>query len=140
VLLGKARLEDALTRDEKSGAWLLLATPQSAGAADIFASPGFTKLLEGLRARFEVVLLDTAPVLAAADTRLIAAGADATLLLASWRKTPGQACQAAAELLIESGANVIGVALTRVDLRQQARSAYGDRDHYFNAVRGYYAQ
>ncbi len=140
VLQGKARLEDALVRDETSGAWLLPVRPQGSRGTDTCALPTLKKLLDDLRARFEIVLLDTAPVLAAADTRLIAAAADATLLLAAWRKTPTQATQAAADLLIESGANVIGASLARVDLRQQARSAYGDRDHFFNAVKGYYVQ
>ncbi len=139
VLTDTARLDDALVHDATSGAWLLVARPLAGKPTDMFTPSSLAKLLDVLRGRFEVVLLDTAPVLAAADTRLISAAADSTLLLAAWRKTSIEATAAAADLLAESGANIVGVALTRVDLKQQARYAYGDRDYYFNAVSSYYA-
>jgi succinoglycan biosynthesis transport protein ExoP len=76
------------------------------------------------------VILDTPPILAVADTRVLARIADATVLLARWRRTPQQAVRAALRQLENSGAHVIGVALSLVDMRQQARYAYGDPAYY----------
>jgi Mrp family chromosome partitioning ATPase len=95
-------------------------------------------LLEDLRRRFDLVILDTPPILAVADTRVLAGKADATVLLARWRRTPQQAVKAALRLLDHGGARVIGAALSLVDMRQQARYGYGDPAYYYAQHRKYF--
>ena len=75
-------------------------------------------------------MIDTAPVLAIADTRVICAKADATLLLTRWRKTPFRASLSAIELLAEAGARIVGVALTQVNMKRIVQGSYGDRYAY----------
>jgi capsular exopolysaccharide synthesis family protein len=140
VLQGKVSLRDAVVQDPSSGTWVLPAGDPRASPPDVFTPEAVAKFLAVLLANFDVVLLDTAPVLAIADTRLLASKADTTLMVAQWRKTPTPACEQAIKLLVQAGANVAGVALTRVNLNQQVRSGYGDRDYYFNAVKTYYAE
>ena len=48
--------------------------------------------------------------------------------------------QTAFELLRSVGADIAGVALTQVDVREQARYGYGDAGYYYRAYRKYYAQ
>ena len=139
VLTGKVALDDALVKDERSETWVLPALSAPRDAVDLFATPAMSRLLDDLRARFDYVLLDTAPVLAVADTRLLAARADTVLMLVQWRRTPFKAADTAVDLLLESGSNIAGVALTRVNLRQQSRYGYGDRNYYYKALRSYYA-
>ena len=99
------------------------------GGADgfgLFLSGAMAQLLQRLRAEFDLVLLDTPPALAMSDTRVIARLADATVLCARWRHTPREVALAAIEILEESQAAVVGVALTRVDARGHARAGYAD--------------
>jgi len=97
-------------------------------------------LLAELRNEFDLVILDTAPVLAIAETRTLATKADAVLFLVRWRKTAMQASNAAIRQLEAVGAVVAGVALTQVDVREQARSGYGDAGYHYKAYKSYYAQ
>jgi Mrp family chromosome partitioning ATPase len=140
VLAGKATLDQALVMDSASGAWFLPLARSSFTPKDLFGGAAMSNLLAELKARFEFVLLDTAPVLPVADTRSLAPQADVVVFLTQWRRTPRRAVQAAFELLRSVGADISGVALTQVDVREQARYGYGDAGYYYRAYRKYYVQ
>jgi exopolysaccharide transport family protein len=140
VLAGKATLDQALALDSASGAWFLPLARSSFTPKDLFGGQAMQNLLNELKSRFEFVILDTAPVLPVADTRSLAPQADVVVFLTQWRRTPRRAVQAAFELLRSVGADIAGVALTQVDVREQARYGYGDAGYYYRAYRKYYVQ
>lgn len=140
VLAGKATLDQALVLDSASGAWFLPLARSSFTPKDLFGGAAMQNLLAELKTRFEFVLLDTAPVLPVADTRSLAPQADIVVFLAQWRRTPRKAVQAACELLRSVGADIAGVALTQVDVREQSKYGYGDAGYYYRAYRKYYVQ
>jgi exopolysaccharide transport family protein len=140
VLAGKATLDQALALDSASGAWFLPLARSSFTPKDLFGGQAMQNLLTELKARFEFVILDTAPVLPVADTRSLAPQADVVVFLTQWRRTPRRAVQTAFELLRSVGADIAGVALTQVDVREQARYGYGDAGYYYRAYRKYYVQ
>ncbi len=127
VLSGRASLEEAMLRDEASGASILpLATTVAPSALEAgLETAAMDGLLQVLSGRFDLVLLDTAPVLAVAETRVLTAKADAVVVLARWRHTPRKALEAALRLLGSIDAPVAGVALTRVNMRRMPRYDYG---------------
>ena len=104
----------------------------------MFGSEATDRLLDVLRGTFQVVLLDTAPVLHVADTRVLAAKVDAVVILAKWRTTPRAAVESALKQLESVGARIAGIELTQVDLREQTRSGYGDGGHYYRLYKQYY--
>ncbi|MCA3700202.1 GumC family protein [Brevundimonas sp.] len=139
VLNGSVSLDGALMLDEPSGAWVLPLAKNSFTPRDVFGSPEMDRLLATLRQNFDLVILDTAPVLAVSDTRLIAAKSDAVVFLARWRATPEKAIAAALKVLEQAGAHVAGVGLTQVDMKAQARYGYGDAGYYYASYKKYYA-
>ncbi|MBO9557444.1 MAG: polysaccharide biosynthesis tyrosine autokinase [Caulobacter sp.] len=139
VLNGVATLDQALI-DDASGAKILPLAKASYTPRDVFGSPAMHRLLAELRSRFDLVLLDTAPLLAIADTRVLAPSADAVVMLARWKKTPVKAILSALSLLKGRGIFVAGVALTQVDLKAQSRYGYGDANYYYKSYRKYYAE
>ncbi|MHB8284019.1 MAG: polysaccharide biosynthesis tyrosine autokinase [Caulobacteraceae bacterium] len=111
LLRGDAKVEQALVQDLSSGAYVI--RHSSNGDIQDLSSPNPLKtLLDRLRNQFDLIILDTAPLLALTEARIIAANSDKVLLVARWRKTPVHATRLAMDLLIEVGANVSGVALT----------------------------
>jgi polysaccharide biosynthesis transport protein len=139
VLSGEAQLDEALTLDPTSGAYVLPLAKGGFTPKDVFGSPAMDRLLDELRARFDFIILDTAPVLPVADTRVLAPKADVVMFLARWRKTPQDAIEAAFRMLSGTGAYVAGVALTQVDMRQQSKYGYGDSGYYYAEYKKYYA-
>jgi exopolysaccharide transport family protein len=138
VLNGTSTLEAALLTDE-SGAKVLPLAKTAYTPRDVLGSVQMQRLLEELRRRYDVVLLDTAPVLAVADTRILAPQADAVVMLARWKKTPVRAIVSALALLQGRGIFLAGVALTQVDMKAQTRYGYGDANYYYKSYSKYYA-
>lgn len=138
VLHGEAPLESAVTVDTASGAHILQLRDPLATSEDVFGGAGMDRLLESLRERYDLIVLDTAPILALADTRTLASKVDALVVLAHWRKTPAHAILAAIRMINSAGAQVCGVALTQVDLKRQERLAYGEPEYYHKKNKKYY--
>lgn len=138
VLNGTAALENALVHDVPSGAYVLPLTESAFTPKDVFSSRAMDTLLQTLKDNFDLVILDTAPVLAVADTRILAAKADTVVFLTRWRSTPRKAINDSLRLLDKAGAHVSGVALVQVDMNSQARYGYGDAGYYYGAYKQYY--
>jgi polysaccharide biosynthesis transport protein len=129
LLEGRVKLEEVLLRDEKSGAFVLPQGPSHAAAYDIVQSEEMERLLTALRDQFDLIVLDTGPVIPIAESRVIAAMADKAILVVRWRKTAKSSAKAAVEQLRRAGASVLGTVLGQVDMR--AKSMLGDDVVYY---------
>jgi len=140
VLAGKTELNDVLIKDDMTNVLYLPLVESAYTPKDVFGSEAMDHLLDRLRASFDVVILDTAPVLAVVDTRILARKADVVAMLVRWRKTQRKAAQASLELLTETGAHVCGVVLTQVNVKEQAKYGYGDSGYYYDQYKKYYQE
>jgi capsular exopolysaccharide synthesis family protein len=137
VLAGKATLDQALVT-LSSGAACLPLVPEGEIHGDILGGPEMDKLLADLSERFDLVILDTAPLLILSDTRALASKCDAVLMIVRWRKTPEAAVRSAVRLLHSAGANVAGLVLSKVDAHHQAPYGYEDAGYYVRTAKGYF--
>ena len=138
VINGLAPLEAAIVVDAKTGVHYLPLSQDELTSVDIFGGAAMNDLLTELRQRYEFIILDTAPLLALADARALAAKSDAVVLLCRWRKTSHDALASALRLLRAVNAPIAGVALTRVDVRRQTAHGYGDSTYYYREAGEYY--
>ena len=115
VLEDGVEFRRVLQVDVPSGASFLAQSNDRAMAAGLAGSARMAALIGQLEAEFDLVLLDTAPVLALAESRELAAMAGGVLLVARARETPVDATRIARKMLEEAGANVVAAALTRID-------------------------
>jgi capsular exopolysaccharide synthesis family protein len=138
LLTGHATDEQVIRQDVLSGMHYIVAGSPEASAFTLFMSEAMARLLQRLRDRFDLVLLDAPPAQAMTDTRVIAGIADATLLCVRWRSTRLDVAANALALLTEAGANVVGAALTRVDARVHLRSGAADAEVYHPRYGGYF--
>ncbi|MDE2005711.1 MAG: AAA family ATPase [Rhodospirillales bacterium] len=122
----EADLSEVVRKDPLTSLRYVGAGRPDADGFGLFLSDAMADLMQRLREEYDLVLLDTPPALAMSDTRVIASLADATVLCARWRRTPREVAQAAIALLEDARAEVAGVALTRVDPREHARSGSAD--------------
>lgn len=114
VLAGRAAPDDVILRDGDTGLSLLPVGRVVGGAAALASHAGpLRRLVEGLRDRYDVIVIDTPPVLAVADAATLAALADGVLLAVRWDRTPARALAAALASLRRTDAAVIGAVLVR---------------------------
>ncbi len=139
VLMGRCTLDEAMLKDEKSQLSILpLARSEGQLPRDFLHGPNMMALLAELRQRFELVILDTGPVVLISSTRQVAACADAVVLIAHWRKTTRRLVRTSLRLLEAVGAPVAGVALGLVDLRRTTQIDPTDPASYYKAYKEYY--
>lgn len=138
LLLDQAELAEVVRHDPLTPLMVIPAGAIGPGSAGLFMTGKMGSLLQSLQQDFALVVMDAPPALAMADTRLIAQMADATLFCARWRRTTHDVARNAVALLEEAGANVAGVALTRVDARVHFLSGYSDADACGPRLGGYF--
>ena len=137
-LAGECELDDTIVKDDKTDCDLLPLVKTNYTPSDIFGSKAFTALLEALKSRYDMVILDTAPILPVAETRTITHLSDVVVIVAKWRRTKKDAVKASIDILGDIGANLAGVMLTQVNQKARSRYGYGDYGYYYSSYRKYY--
>lgn len=84
------------------------------------------RLLAAARQAYELVLVDSAPLLAVSDARLLALHADHVLLVVRWQATGRSLVRDCLAGRGELAGRLCGTALSQVDLRRHARYGYRD--------------
>ena len=124
VLAGEVDWRKAIHVDEATGMHILPLSDSGFVSKDVFGGEEMSRLIAELRDAFDLIILDCAPVLAVAETRVIAARADCAVVVASWKKTPVRAVRMALRQLLNAGTNVCGVALNDVQRRMPSYYSY----------------
>lgn len=136
-LFGEARLSDAVVTDEKTGLDILPLTDRKHTPRDVFGSRAFDALMNMLQQTYDLIVIDTGPVLLMAETRVVTSKVDQVVVACRWRKTPRGTVKDTMKVLRDFRANVAGVVLTFVDLRKRAHSAYNSSN--YRAYAKYYS-
>jgi succinoglycan biosynthesis transport protein ExoP len=139
-LRGRATLAEVTRPDARTGLAVIPAGQLEVNALSLFMSEAMARLLQELRAQYDLILLDAPPAYAMTDARVIAGMAEATVLCVRWHSTPLGVVRDALGLLEEAQASVAGVALTRVDMRAHVRSGYADAEVYRPRYGGYFRE
>ncbi|MDF2233470.1 polysaccharide biosynthesis tyrosine autokinase [Albimonas sp. CAU 1670] len=142
VLSGQASAEQAIRHDPVTGLDVLTGQRSRANAADVFSSERFAELMEELRDAYDFIFIDTPPVLAVPDARVIAGRADAVLYAVRWNATGKEMVKAGLDLFDQIGVRVTGLTLTQADPRGLARYGYAGYGYGYGygaaAARKYY--
>ena len=137
VATGKTELASAIV-STGTPLDLLLVTVIAKGI-DIFSRGQFSDLLEKARQQYDVVVIDTPPVLAVSDATVISREADHVVFITRWRRTSRFAAKAAVEALKAAEAPLSGVVLNAVDLKKQSLYADSDPLAFYGSYKAYYA-
>jgi capsular exopolysaccharide synthesis family protein len=133
VVAGETDLSEFIMHDEKGGMDIMpIGTAEYANAGDIFSSHRMRHILEELKSRYDLIVIDTPPVMAVADARIIGRLVDKTLFVVRWDKTPKKVARAALEQLRRYGTDVAGIVLQQVDLKRYGRLSHGDSGYYYH--------
>jgi polysaccharide biosynthesis transport protein len=127
VLRGEATLADVVVTDWHEHLHLLHAGKLHGSPHKLLTTDSFTRFLDETRARYDYVVFDTAPVLAAAESLVIAAQSDATLVCTRKDVSRQEQVRKACERLSGADANVVGCVFSGIPL-----------SHYRYRYGGYY--
>jgi exopolysaccharide transport family protein len=135
-LFGETNLVDALHVDEATGMHMLPLTDRKHTPRDVFGSRAFDALLATLKQSYDLIVIDTGPLLLMAETRVVTSKADQVIMAARWRRTHRSTLGEGLTILKDFKANLRGVVLTMVDLRRRRHSGQGSAN--YKAYEKYY--
>jgi tyrosine-protein kinase Etk/Wzc len=125
LIAGSTTISEAIRRELIPNLDLLTTGVLPPNPAELMMSGAFAHLLDQLSGDYDVVILDTPPVLVAADTVGIAPQAATVLLVARAGVTQLGELQESAKRLSHAGKSVSGVLFNAIDLSQRHYGSYG---------------
>jgi Mrp family chromosome partitioning ATPase len=97
------------------------------------------RLLAESAQHYDVVIIDSPPLLAVADALVLSHHVDATIFVVKWEATARDAVKNALALLRKAHGPEPGALLTQVNLKRHAYYGYGDYASYYGRYGDYYA-
>jgi polysaccharide biosynthesis transport protein len=138
LLSGQRTFSEVVQKDKVSGLDYLPAGTKVPNPQDLLGSQQMEKLLRYCAEHYDMVIVDTPPVLAVSDAAMIARIADACVLIVRWGSTPRDVALQAVKLLRNYTNRIAGGVLTQVDLEAHVKYGYGDIGYYYGHYREYY--
>ncbi|MDH3662937.1 MAG: AAA family ATPase, partial [Alphaproteobacteria bacterium] len=131
ILRGHVRYaDDAIVTEPESGVDVILGMGPTDDAFTLMRSGRMSQLLQAASPRYDLIVIDTAPIMAVSETRILVDLADETLFIVRWKTTERSAARAAMRDLERMDARIAGLLLTQVNLREHLKYEDTDRLAY----------
>ncbi len=131
-LTGKALAKDIIYKDKQSGIYFIPSGNVGKHPLDALEHPKLAVLMEALKKQFDVVLMDSPPIMSVRDALLLSTHADAALYMVRWEKTPRNAVLDGIKMLREKcGAKPFTLALSRIELKKQRYYSHTKDDYIY---------
>jgi len=128
ILVGNLPWREALQDPGIDNLKILAAGPYPPHPAEILDSPQFVKLLDEVRQAFDIILIDSPPVLPVTDAAIIGSKVDGVVLVYYAGKAAREALLRAKIQLENVNSNILGVILNRI--QPEGKLGYSYYYHY----------
>jgi capsular exopolysaccharide synthesis family protein len=127
VLIGRADVEDVIQPFGNSTLDLLPAGQVPPNPSELLGSPAMAALLARLVATYDMVLLDSAPLLPVTDAAVLSNLASGTLLVVGADRIHRPQLQQTLQSLETAGAHLFGIVMNKLERVKAGAYAYQDR-------------
>ena len=118
------QLEDVILKTPVENLYFMPSGILPSDAAGILNSRRMSELIRDVKGRFDLVLVDSPPILGVSDASVLASEADLTMIVVQHRKLPRKMLMRVKQAVENVGGHVIGVVLNNVDLRSDSQYQY----------------
>jgi capsular exopolysaccharide synthesis family protein len=134
VLIGRAKVEDVVQPLGATGLDLLPAGQLPPNPSELLGSVAMADLLEQLSASYDMVLLDSPPLLPVTDAVVLSNLAGGALVVVGADRIHRPQLQQSLESLETAGAHLFGIVMNKIARREAAAYAYGYGSEYPSAI------
>ena len=128
VLIGETTLEETVQKHNDNFD-ILTSGKIPPNPSEMLASTAMIELIEKLKDKYDIVVLDSSPLQAVTDAQILSTKADGTILVIRAQRTNRESVIEAKNLLTKVGANIIGTVLHAVEnTRGKYYYYYGSND------------
>ena len=134
LLVGRARLADAVRGVDVPNLFVLVSGPFPPNPSELLGSPTMRDILEEAKGAFDMIVIDSPPVLAVTDASVLSSLVDGTIVVIRVGRTARDAVRrAVAQLRVVNG-RVLGAVLNDVDFGSGVY--YGGYGYYYQKFYG----
>ena len=126
-LIGEHPLEKITHESNVDNLSIIPCGPIPPNPSELLGSNGLKKMIEEAKEIYDLIIFDSPPVLAVTDSQILSNIVDGVLLVIRSKQTEKDAAMKAKELLLQAKANVLGVVLNDVSLKDQEYYYYYGR-------------
>ncbi len=137
IMLGDLGLEEIRKNPGMENIWILTTGALPHNPTELLGAKGLTTLIEKLRAQFDVLIFDSAPVLPVADASILAPKLDCAIIVYEIGRTSREAIIRTKIQLESVGAKIAGVILNHTRPQVEAISPY---PYYYRYKYRYYGK
>jgi capsular exopolysaccharide synthesis family protein len=124
VLVGKISVQDAVKQTRVKNLHLLTSGTLPKNPSEFLASKIMQKLIKKISPHFDIVLMDSPPVIAVTDSAVLASHLDGVILVVRSEKTDRDALMRSVTLLKNVNARILGVLVNGLDIHHRYGSYY----------------
>ena len=117
-------LEDVILQTPIENLYFMPSGILPADAAGILNSRRMSELIADVKNRFDLVLIDSPPILGVSDASVLASEVDLTIIVIQHRKLPRNMLLRVKQAIENVGGNLLGVVLNNVDVRSDSQYQY----------------
>jgi capsular exopolysaccharide synthesis family protein len=125
VLIGRLEVEHAIQPWGENGLAVITSGAIPPNPAELLQSNAMGELLDALRQRFDVVIIDAPPLLPVTDSALLAAQADGAMLVVRHGKTTHEQVRQSTERIAAVGGRLLGAVLNMAPDKGPDAYSYG---------------
>jgi capsular exopolysaccharide synthesis family protein len=138
LLTEQVTAAEVVMTHQPSGLHVLTAGEQVPNPSSLFGSQTLTSALTYFRNKYNLIILDSPPVMAGSDARVLGRLADATVMVVRFATTRHEVVKLCVKQLRSANANMAGMLLTDVDLKKYGSYDYGESGAYSGGLAKYY--
>lgn len=139
LLVGTAEMTSAVQQDPQSAAHFIVAGKHWVDSG-LLVSSRLQEIIKELKASYDLIIIDSAPISALSDALVIANVVDMVIMVVRWGRTPQGLVCSVLNQITDTGRQVDGVVLSRVRVSELESYEYGDykksAQYYTNSSEG----
>lgn len=117
-------LEDVILQTPVDNLYFMPSGILPVDAAGILNSRRMSEMVQDVKQRFDLILVDSPPILGVSDASVIASEVDLSIIVVQHRKLPRNMLLRVKQSVENVGGNILGVVLNNVDVRSDSQYQY----------------
>ena len=131
LIVGTEQLSECVHIDVQSGVAIMPSGQIPSNPLELLSNARFNEVIDGLKAQYDHIIIDTPPTQAVSDALVVAQSTDSVIYVVKSDITRIKPIKAGIERLFESKAHVAGIVLNQVDMnKSKDEHSHGYYDYY----------
>lgn len=133
ILSRQIELKDAICQTSVDGLDFLSRGEAPPNPSELLMSSGFEYLIESIKADYDLVIIDTPPILAVTDAAIVGRHAGTSMMVVRFGMNPAKEIELTRARFKQNGVEIKGAVFNAVERKSRTIAAYGYYNYAYNS-------